>query len=166
MDQDGALDWTVAPPEMVLFIHTQAETLLQSQMQSALASDQRATTFASILASVSAAVFAGCIALWDRLAADMLAGGLAITASLLLAAILGAWASRPVDFYMPGTRPEKWYDVRGETPEKMLGFAVEDYQHDIDENERLMTGNQCALRCGFIAALASPLVGALTVIVV
>jgi len=158
---DELRDWSKADPDMVRFIHAQAETYLQSQFQSALASDQRATTFASILASVSAAVFAGCIALWEKAESDALAGGLVTAAILLAAAALGAWAARPIDFFMPGTRPEKWYDFRARSSIQMLGFAAEDYQHDIDENEGFMSGNQTALRYGFLLALAAPIVGVL-----
>lgn len=152
-------DWSAVPSEMVKLVHSQAELYLQSQLQSALASDARATTFASIVASVSAAVFAGCIALWDKLEGDAFRGGLATAIVLLLAACGGAWAARPIDFFMPGTRPEKWYDVLGANQNAMLGFAAEDYQNDIEENERFMAGNQTALRIGFLLILSAPLIG-------
>lgn len=158
--EDAGIDWATADPETVRFIHSQAEVHLQAQLQCALASDQRATTFGSILASVSAAVFAGAIALWDRLESDALAGGLCMAVLLLIAAAFGAWAARPIDFFVPGARPEQLYDVRTINLPVVLGYAAENYQHDIDENERFMSGNQSALRRGFVVALVSPLVAA------
>lgn len=159
-DQDDQIDWTAADSETARFIHSQAEIHLQAQLQCALASDQRATTFGSILASVSAAVFAGVIALWEELERDALVGGLCMAALLLIAAAFGAWAARPIDFFVPGARPDQLYHVRGAPLTTVMGYAAENYQHDIDENERFMAGNQSALRAGFAVALASPLIAA------
>lgn len=152
-------DWATADPEMVRFIHEQAEIYLQAQFQSALASDSRATTLASIVASVSAAVFAGCIALWDKLDTAALWGGMVTASILLVAAIAGAWAARPIDFYMPGTRPKKWYGFVAANRIEMLGYAAEDYQDDILANEEAMVWNQRAIKFGFFLILTAPIAG-------
>lgn len=155
------VDWTGTTEKMAREILTQGQMLLQAQFQSALASDQRATTFASILASVATAVAAGTIALWDHLQKDAFWAGMTMAAMLMLATIFGAWAARPIDFFMPGTRPEAWYDDRKENFVGMIGGAAERCQEDIDANETFMAGNQMALRIGFVVAILSPFAGLL-----
>lgn len=162
MNESEPIDWSVVSPEMASLIHSQAEKHLTAQLTSALASDQRATTFASILASISAAVLAGCAALWETLEGASLAAGFTVSISLLVAAIFGAWAARPIDFFMPGARPEQFAECREQPLAQVLGQLSEIYQHDIDENEEFMAGNQKALRLGLVFALSSPILGIIT----
>ncbi len=59
-DQDD-ISWDGVTEEMARQILAQGESYLQAQLQTALASDQRSTTMASILVTVAAAVGAGSI---------------------------------------------------------------------------------------------------------
>ena len=158
-ETDEGVDWTNTPEPMARDILAQGETFLHAQMQSALASDQRATTMAGLLITISTATFAGVVALWERLESDALAAGFTSAAVLLLAAVAAAWAARPIDFWFPGSRPEDWYEGRLCKPADMLGGEAENVQFRIDENEALMSGNQTALRLSFVLALLSPLAG-------
>ena len=153
------VNWSEADPDVARFVLEQAELHIQSQLQCALASDQRATTLSGILSSVSAAIFAGLAALWDKLANDAFSAGFATASLLLIAAAFGAWAARPIDFFVPGSRPEQFYGALRLSRAELAGYIAENLQHDIDENERFMSGNQSAIRLGLIAALLSPVVG-------
>lgn len=156
---DDGIDWTGTSEHMARAILAQGEAFLQAQFQSALASDQRATTLASILVTVSAAVFAGALAIWDDIPDAALYGMSIMAGFLLVAAACAAWAARPIDFWFPGMRPEQWFDGRKQAIVDMLGGAAEDVQTRIDENEAFMSGNQTAVRASFVLALLSPLAG-------
>jgi hypothetical protein len=143
-------------------ILAQGELFLQTQFQSAVASDQRATTMAGLLITVSTAIFAGVVTLWDKLTQDALNGGLVSAVTLLAAAFAAAWAARPIDFWYPGSRPEQWYHGRTQDSTKMIGGQAENVQMAIEENEAFMAGNQTAIRASFVLALVSPLLGLAT----
>jgi hypothetical protein len=143
------------------FVLTEGEMLLQAQMQSAIASDQRASTAANFLTAVAVAVFAGGLALWDKLARDEFAAFMVNAGFLLLGAIAAAWAARPIDFFFPGIRPEQWDGGTLDNLTEMLRGAAEEVQTAIDENEAFMAGNQTALRFSFALAIFGPVAGAL-----
>lgn len=156
-DPDEGIDWDGTDEEMARLILAQGETFLQAQFTSAIASDQRATTLASILVTISAAVFAGALAIWEDVPDNALYGMSAMAGLLLIAAAFAAWAARPIDFWFPGSRPEQWYDGRKQGLALMIGGAAENVQIAIDENEAFMSGNQTAVRFSFVLALLSPL---------
>jgi hypothetical protein len=141
-------------------IFAQGETYLQAQLQLALASDQRATTMASILTAVASAVAAGALALWTvSQNASILAAGLVTATVLLVGAAFAAWAARPVDFNLAGNHPEKWFGVSKAPLVVVLGGEAENYQEHIEANDKVLGANQRALKRAGIAALLAPLVG-------
>lgn len=159
-DELSDIDWRGTDEKMVREIYSQAQAFSQAQLQSALASDQRAMTFAAILVTLSAAGVAAAAALYEKLPHDALIGIGVMAFTLLIAATFAAWAARPIDFFYPGSRPEEWYENRKEDFVEMLGGAAERTQTVIDENERFMDGNQEAIRAALILAIFSPIFGA------
>ncbi|WP_294122088.1 hypothetical protein [Sphingomonas sp.] len=158
---DEGVDWTGVSEPMVRQILAHGDMFLQAQLQSAIASDQRATTLAGMLATLSAAAFAAAVALWGKISVDGMAGLLTMAIFQLIAALCSAWAARPIDFFIPGSRPEQWYHACKKDLVGMIGGAAEHAQFAIDENEVFMGGNQEALRAGLLLAVTSPLLGAL-----
>lgn len=158
-NDDNGIDWTGTSESMIREILSQGEMFLQAQLKCALAADQRATTFTSVIVTLSAAVLAGGIALWGKVPNDAVIAMLVMSASLLLAAFFAAWACRPIAFFYPGSRPDQWYDNRLDDLPGMLGGAVENVQLSIDENDKFIDGNEDAFRASLALAVLTPLFG-------
>jgi hypothetical protein len=145
--------------EMAEQVMRQGELYLQAQLQSALASDQRALTMAAFFGSVGTAVAAGAIAYWDR-SSDWptLLAGLVAALLMIVGACICLWAARPVNFYVPGNHPERWFKViRKPLFDVMLGEA-ENYQEHIEANERHLTSAGRAIIGGASLALGAPVI--------
>lgn len=155
---EEGVDWTGVDIEMARQILAQGEAALQAQLQLAIASDQRATTAASIFVSMATAVAAAFIAFWDNTQdSSALWGGLTGAAFLLVGGALAAFAARPTDFFIPGNHPRQWYEGRNSVLATMVGGEAEDVQRRIEANDTLMFANQRWLKAGFAAVMIAPL---------
>ena len=160
---DYDLDWSGVPMETVQQILHQGEMYLSSQLQAALASDQRSTTCASIFIGLSAALLAASLAQWsDGGSGAILHAGLVASAFLLAGAFCYFHAARPVDFYFPGNAPESWFGTRKQGLVVAIGGEVENYQFCISQNEDVLAGNAEWYRLGYRFALVAPIFGVLT----
>lgn len=160
-EPDQGIDWATVNEAMARQIFEQGETFLQSQLQVALASDQRAITIAGIYSAIATAVIAGAIAYWDK--TDSLAVLLAglIGGGWMLAGVgLCVWAARATMFYFPGNHPASWYECAGDSLSECLGGEAENYQTRIDANQLALAGNAKALGWGAFFAASAPLIGA------
>lgn len=94
--------------KMLAEIVREAESFIAAQLQSGIAADQSAVTFAGVLAAGTAALLAGQLALFDQGAsAAIWVLGLVIVA-FGVAIIHAFLACRPVDFNYPGNNPKFW----------------------------------------------------------
>lgn len=147
------------PLAMAERVLQQGELFLQAQLDSALASDQRAMTTAAFFASVAAAITAGVIAYWDNSAEfAVLIAGLSGAMIMAIGACVCLWAARPVDFYFPGTHPACWEGVIHLPLNEVLWGEAQNYQDNIEKNAALLEKNGKVLYRGAMLAAASPLV--------
>lgn len=153
-DVSGPIDITVA--ENVL---RQGEIYLASQLQSALAADQRATTIATLFGGFSAAIAAVSLGYWDKTNdLPILAAGLVASASMAVGALLCLWAARPVNFFYAGNHPESWMSViRRPAAEILIGEAL-NYQDHILANDKVLVANGKHLWRGAVLAMISPII--------
>jgi hypothetical protein len=157
---NGEVERAAPSLEMAERLLQQGETFLQAQLQSAIAADQRAVTMAAFFASVAAAIAAVAVAYWDKSSdLPMLIAGLIGAGMMAVGACICLWAARPVDFYFPGTHPECWYEVLDKPLEEVLLGEAQNYQDNIDKNEKFLTANGRALKVGAALSAAAPLVG-------
>lgn len=161
MAADGEwIDWSGVTEDMARQIAGQGETFLKAQLQAALAADSRATAMAGLYVTLALAVIAAGLGYWDKtgnssaLWSAALAGGL-----LVVAAILAAWAARPIEFYYPGNQPGQWFDGRRNDLVTMIGGEAENYDARITYNDERLGENQIAIRRAFGFAIAAPLGG-------
>jgi hypothetical protein len=159
---EDVIDWSGVNVDVALHVYAQGETYLKAQHQAAIAADQRATTMASILAATSAALGAAAVnyATKDGGSAAIHAF-LATAVCLSLAAISAFWSARPVVFMFAGNNPEHYYGCLNDNLATLLGGEAENYNHHIEENDRIMGANQWFVRTAMALAVVAPLVGAL-----
>lgn len=165
-DQSGSdydLDWDNVPLEMAQQILHQGEMYLSSQLQTAIASDQRSTTSASVFIGFAAALQAASVAYWsDDGQFAVVGGGLISSLFLLCGAFCYFHAARPVDFYFPGNLPEAWFGTRNQKLVAAIGGEAENYQFCIVHNEGILGGNADWYRLGSRFVLVAPIFGLLT----
>lgn len=155
------VDWDGVPEAMVRQIFQQAETYLQAQLQIAIASDARAMTLAGFLVALATALVAASLAYWDKSnSLPVLVGGLAGAAPMVAGAFFAVWAARPLDFYLPGNEPEKWFSVRQENLSEVIGGEAQNYGDHIACNKALIEANASSLILATKCAVAAPVIGA------
>lgn len=99
------------PDDVLGEVIREAETMMQAQLQSQLASDQRAFTFSGIMLTAATAALGATIALMQAKLPDyslarisaVFAIGMAVAAGV---ALFTAW---PRPFCMPGNEPKNWH---------------------------------------------------------
>lgn len=158
--------YTNASDEKLKLILRQAEERLAAQLQVALAADQRAMTFASILLAAAAVLIAwdGTDTLWwpklILIAAFTVAGGFSL------------WAASPIGWELVGNTPEAWVEDIAE------GNAGDDAKHSanaamaahyakmIGDNEMSLTGNanwfRTAKAISFVGVLLAAVIAGLS----
>jgi len=156
----NGVDWSGVAEPMAREILAQGEKFMQSQLQAALAADSRATSMAGLYITLSLATTAAGAGYWDKagnisaLLACIAAGG-----SLMAAAILAAWAARPIDFYFPGNQPHQWFPGKMNDIVTMIGGEAENYDERIAYNDERLGENQRAIRRSFMLAIIAPIAG-------
>lgn len=162
-DIEYDLDWDDVPLEMAHQILRQGEAYLSAQLQTAIASDQRSTTSASIFTGFAAAIQAASLAYWTndgQLA--VVVGGVVSSICLLCGAFCHFHAARPVDFYFPGNRPEAWFGTRKVKLAVAIGGETENYQFCIAHNDEIIDNNAEWYRRGSRFVLMAPVLGTLS----
>ena len=161
-DSDYDLNWDGVSPEMAQQILHQGEIYLSAQLQTAIASDQRSTTSASVFVGFAAAILAASLAYWSN--AEQVAvvtGGIATSVFLLCGACCHFHAARPSDFYFPGNHPEAWFGTRRRDLAVAIGGEAENYQFCIAQNEGVLSSNAEWYRRGSRFVLVAPIFGLL-----
>jgi hypothetical protein len=101
-----------ADKDTLVEVVRQAESFLTAQLQSGIAADQRAITFASVIAAVIAILLGGYVtaAYSDHGAGSL--GWIVLPAGfgLLASACIAAFTSRPTDWCYAGSNPRHWRD--------------------------------------------------------
>lgn len=109
-DLDDVL--SAADKDTLAEIIRQAEIFLDAQLQSGIAADQRATTFASIMFAVIAVALGAYVTAAFSTSGPGNIGWIVFpsTLGLLVSATLATHSSRPVPFYYAGSNPRHWRD--------------------------------------------------------
>jgi hypothetical protein len=148
--------------EMAEAVLRQGELYLQAQLQSAIASDQRATTMAAFFSSMGAAIAAASLAYWDRSGEiAILVAGLSGGILMAAGACLCLWAARPVDFYFPGNHPSCYGEVMHKPLADVICGEAENYQEHIEKNATILQSNSKLVSSGAMASTAAPLIAIL-----
>jgi hypothetical protein len=158
-DDKHDLDWSAVPLAKARQIFEVGQTHLQAQLQTALAADARATSTAGLFVTLGSAILAAGLSHWQTKGSwSILGAALSAAALFLWAGARAAWAARPVEFYNPGTHPEKWFEaIESELP-TLLGGQAEIDDRDIKRNERQLVKNANALKDAFALALLAPVI--------
>lgn len=159
-------DFSAVPEQVVEEIYRSGEACLVGTVQLAIAADQRATTMAGIFGAGSVALLAAAATV-DGEASPHVAlfyAALAIAGFLFVAALICAWAARPVDFFVGGYEPRLLAQSSGDSI-WMKRYASEDIQVRIDHNRLALERAATLLERGAITAALSPLIGIATFLV-
>ena len=154
------LSWKGYDPDKVREILNLGQAQLQAQLDTALAADARATAMAGLYVTLGLAVLAAGLAVWDNDAnTTLLWPAIAAAGLFLVAGARAGWAARPVEFYLPGTHPEKLFECRDDDLATILGGQAEIDDRDLRRNSRQMKKSARALMQAFWTAIAAPIVG-------
>jgi hypothetical protein len=147
--------------ELAAVVLRQGELKLTAQMQLALAADNRATVLAGIFSTLAVTGVSGAAVLWKLGPGygGWLAGLIVQVVLLIGAAYLCVHAARPTDFYTVGNRPMRWWKdgVERKSLAACLKQESDNYQHRIDRNSELITGNANLVSNALHLAVLSPL---------
>lgn len=158
---DDEIIWSGVTEPMARQILAQGEAYLQAQLQSAIASDSRATSMSGLFVTLALAAVGAGLGYWQQIASvSPLLSGLTAGGLLTAAAALSAWAGRPIDFFYPGNEPRHWFGNRTGDLVQMLGGEAENYDKHIAINDRALGDSQIALRRAYKLGIAAPIAGA------
>jgi hypothetical protein len=121
-----------ADGETVREILRQSECYLEAQLAAGLAADQRATTFASILAGSLTVIIGGVatIVLGESRYQVILLPALPMVICFAVSLWLSAEAAKPVDFYYRGNVPMGWLDDIQRKKELEISLAEQAFHYD------------------------------------
>lgn len=153
-----APDWTKVEENVVRTILDQAEKHLQAQLEAGIAADQRATTVATILIGVMTAILAASGTVFER-NLPLAVGGFVTSTMMCVGMFLVMLSARPVDFYLPGSRPSNWWHVADSDLKVLLGGEAENYEEMIVENVNTTNINAKLLKFGLLTAVIAPFLG-------
>ena len=135
----------------------QSEMQLQSQLQLALAADQRAVTFASFIIPTTSALFAFALTTKDP---ALQWGSVVVVVLLVVAAGISLYTARPVRFQVPGTNASDWWDdIRAVPLAESIRQASVHCDCYISENEQILDSNGSLTRWAFASATLAPALG-------
>ncbi len=154
-----------ASAKVLAEINREAETMLQAQLVTALAGDQRALVFASLVGAVLAIMIGGVATIASNdvdisqvliVVAPM---GALFVASLIFALI----ASRPIQFAPAGNSPSQWIeDIKsGQSYHDSMAEMASFYVVAIKENQESMANSAEHLKRAMQFAVGSLVVGLL-----
>lgn len=145
----------------------QAESRLSAQLSLAIAADQRAMTFAGILATGCAALIGWAIS--QDLDGSRLPAVLMMIVGTMVAAGCALWSASPIAWDIPGNTPEMWIDdiAEGKDDLKSAKAAMADYYADmIAWNSRQMATNANWLRGAMLIIFFTLLAGGIAAVIV
>jgi hypothetical protein len=155
-------DILALPEATVAIVHEQAEECLAGTVTLATAADSRATTLTGIFGGGAVALLAASATV---LAAPeheayfpLLTAALVGAIFLFIAAMLSAWACRPIDFFVAGYEP-KLLSQSAADPTWMLRYATNDVQARIDANRKSLAASARQVNWAMRLALFSVLAG-------
>lgn len=161
-------DLKKADKEVVCEIVRAAELFLGSQLTAGVAADQRAVTFASVLAAAVAILIGGFVAIETG---DNPTPGLGwvigpVVLCLLVSIVFAVAACRPTDWCYPGNNPRLW---REEAKEKVplrdaLADQAEQYAIGIHANRDVLDKNARLMNWAFGWSGAALIIGSVTAI--
>ena len=157
---------------MLREIIREAEIFLDSQLRAGLASDQRAITFASIVAAATAVLLGAVvtIAATNAAALNIAIALVPVILCFMISLACAFLVSRPTKFYYGGSSPRHWLEdvtQKRSLPVALAGQAKL-YAEGISKNSRLLTGNAWLMRFALFWAGAGLMVSGiwlLTIIV-
>jgi hypothetical protein len=149
--------------ELIREARRNGETYLSTQIELALAADQRAMTLGGILAATSSIVLGFALSGLSSSSATFFA--LVLSLALAISCALAFYSARPAAISPPGNLPSGWYeDISQNTP--LAAALLEDLaviQRSIEKNSRLIEGNARWLRAALIiaamAVIFTPIIG-------
>lgn len=152
------------PEATVASVHKQAEDCLAGTVALAIAADARATTLTGIFGGAAVALLAGgatILAAPDHQAFIPLLASVCTGALFLLAAaLLSAYACRPVDFFVGGYEP-KLLSKSAQDMTWLLKYATNDVQVRIDTNRETLASSARKVNWAMGLALLAVLAGIL-----
>lgn len=141
----------------------QAESRLQAQLSLAVAADQRAMSFASILVTGAAALIAWAIT--HDLADGKIWPILVLIIGVMVAAGCALWSANPVSWNSPGNSPESWIEdiAEGRDDLKSAKAAMANhYSEMIGENTERMSRNADWLGRAMLITFGTLVLGGIT----
>lgn len=155
-------DYVAADDGKLDEILRQAESRLQAQLALGIAADQRAMTFAGILAAVATALVA--YAAEKGFSAALF--GLIVP--LLLGAGCAAWAASPIMWDVYGTSPTDWIDDIADGRDDAHSAKAAQasfYGEMITDNDVRMAANATSIRLALWAAILAPVIGGALILI-
>jgi hypothetical protein len=161
---------SAADEPMIREIIREAESFLEAQLKVGLASDQRAMTFAGILAAITSVLVGGTasmvaakIAIWPHILA-VVGLGMGLFPGLIFALM----AARATEFYYSGNNPRLWKtDVeKKQSLIRSLSGQAALYAKGIAENIRILDDNHLNLRRAQLSVSLGIAVGAIAEFVI
>ena len=138
-------DYKTNDIELLRDLVERADKRVEAQLQTAIAADARAMTFAGFLAAAAAVLGGAAASVLTGTVTDHRIGQIALWAALvtLVGMALAIAAARPRRFFSPGVYPKKWRGsiASGDGETERLTSVLADYDHRIEENERIMAAN-------------------------
>lgn len=153
-------DYVAADEPKLDEIIRQAESRLAAQLALGIAGDQRAMTLTGILSALAAAVVAFGATKGMSMPVCVMTGG------LLIAALFALIAAQPVAWAVVGTSPADWIEDIAEGHDDLISAkaAMADYYADmIAQNDSVLASNGNLLRAALVAALFTPIAGAIAI---
>lgn len=153
-------NWKDVDLDVIKAIFEQGEKHLESQLQTGMAADQRATTVATIFIGVTTAVVGATITYWSTAHNfPILLAGLSTAIVMLVGTLFILWSSRPIDFYFPGNQPVEWWPAVRSDIKVLIGGETENYQEKINDNALVLERNAKWMGRGLTLSILSPVIG-------
>lgn len=151
--------------EVLREIIRQGELFLESQLQSGIASDQRAVTFAAVVGAVAAVLIGGYVTVDAPTGVGWVL--VPVVVGLLVSMVFAIAAARPVDWGFPGNNPKNWRDdiVQNHSLERSLAEQAKLYSICISQNKDALIRNSGLMRVAFIWSGSTLVYGAVAAIV-
>lgn len=153
-------DILALPEATVAIVHKQAEECLAGTVHLATAADSRATTLSGIFGGAAVALLAAGATILaapeHKVYLPLLSAALISALFLFAAAILCAYACRPIDYFVGGYEP-KYLSKSATDPIWMLRYATDDVQVRIDANREALAAGARKVKLAMWLALLSVL---------
>ena len=161
-EESRGSSWADVDEKMATLILQQGEKILASQVQLAIAADQRAISSANTFVTVAVGVLAATLGYYGvEPLLSVLMAGLIGAGMITTAAICCFIAASPRLIHLPGGHPRSWQSVRQAKMNEAMGGEAENYQEQIDYNDQLLMNNSQWLKAGLLTAVVAPIVSSI-----